>query len=107
MREIVDAVDANVKRRGGVADEAPATARLSAELEHRIRDVVTDFIKVHESELDATSVCGALLGAAAVQMMTLFEMGPDDFAEIARATGRLSLPEVTALRARLRRTGIG
>ena len=108
MREIIDAVDANVKRHGDVdgVDDSSPTARLSAELEHRIRDLVTDFLKVHESELDPTAVCGALLGAAAVQVMTIFEMGPDDFAELARATARLSIPEVEALRARIDRTGI-
>jgi hypothetical protein len=101
MRDIIEAVD-----RGDIKNEGTATAALAAELEHRVRDVVTEFIKAHKSELEQTTIVTALVGAAAVQVMTLFDMGPDDFAELARAAGRLSLPEVEELRAKMRRTGI-
>jgi hypothetical protein len=102
MREIIDRVD-----RGDLRPHVNhAASNLAAELEHRVRDLVVDFIKEHESQMEQSTVCQALLGAAAVQVMLLFEMGPDDFAELARATARLSIPEVEALRARIDRTGI-
>lgn len=100
MKGVIAQVDHGELPLGPPNDRATA---LAVELEHRLRDVIVAFVRDHESEMEPTTVCTAMLGAVAVQAMALFELGVDDFAELARAAARLSIPEVEELRAALRR----
>lgn len=107
IRDIIDAVDREMRKEGPHPERVERSADLAACLELRIRDTVVDFLAEHDlSDADQFTVCQALLGAAAVQVMTIYDMDPDNFAELAREMGRLSLPEVAELKARLRRTGM-
>jgi hypothetical protein len=118
---VIKAVIAAVDRGDFEGDAQPTeVTRLAADLEYRIRDVVEGFLREHAFEIKPSGeVCRllgphsvrtvalqALVAAAAFESMVLVDMDPDDFAELARAVARLSIPEVNEERERLRRTGM-
>lgn len=101
MRQIVEAVDRGESPPGVDDAEIEKHARLTAELDHRVRnEVLIPFLQAHP-EISSEITVGAFLSVAAVHAIAELEMGPDDFVELARAVHRLSRPEAEELRKRV------
>jgi len=95
MRDAVRDVDEG--RGPKLTTEEQSEADVAGELETSLNALVRTFVELHP-EVDLKVTGQALLCSAAVQLMARLDMGPDDFAELARAVGRLSQDEAQALR---------
>lgn len=100
MRECIRDVDAG---RDQVDDaEVDRDAAAAAELEQLLRGVVLQFLAERAPDAGPEVAGTALLRMASIHVMAGLDMGPDDFAELARATAERAADEARQIRKKLR-----